>query len=318
MKRSTIALWILIAIPLADVVGILIAYYLPMLQATLTKQPDNRAPGEMRIVSLSPSTTEMLFALGVEKSLVGVTKYCNYPPEAKKIERVGGFGKPNVEKLLSLSPDLVVGSGLSRTDVQQVLRDSGIQVLEIRVNNIGEMFQSLRDIGDATTARRRADEVIASMQAELQKVASQLPDAKKSPPPRVFVELWDDPLTTIGGGSYLDEIIARAGGINVAHDISQPHPRISAEKVIEWDPDVIIIAHMAQRPSSAAEIGKRIGWSDIKAVKRSRVVCDIPNDLMLVPGPRLIELVRLLVTRLHETAKEPGTAIDKAAPNKTP
>ena len=95
-------------------------------------------------------------------------------------------------------------------------------------------------------------------------------------------------------------MIARAGGVNVAHELTQQYPRLSAEKVIEWNPDVIIIAHMARNPGSAAEVGKRIGWSDIKAVKERRVLCDIPNDLILHPGPRLIEGVKVLSKRLRD------------------
>jgi iron complex transport system substrate-binding protein len=299
------------AVITAAVVIALAVVVLPRYRTSGAELP--KPSGQQRIVSLSPSTTEMLFILGVGKSLVGATEYCDYPPEAKQIERVGGFGKPNIEKLLSLSPDLVVGAGLNRTDAMQVLRDSGIRVLEVRINNIDEMFQSLRQIGDAVGKRPEADKAIASMQKELKEAVAKLPDAKKTPPPRVFVELWDDPLTTIGGSSYLDDVISRAGCFNVAHEVSQAHPRISAEKIIEWNPDVIIIAHMAQRPCSAAEIGKRIGWSDIKAVKQSMVVCDIPNDLMLRPGPRLVALVKMLVARLHETPAPPAATTDKAA-----
>ena len=136
------------------------------------------------------------------------------------------------------------------------------------------------------------------MKAKLRDVAARLPKRKTSP--RVFVESWDEPLMTVGAGSFLDDVISRAGGVNVAHGLSQPNPRISAEKVIEWDPDVIIIAHMAKRPSSPAEIGKRIGWSDLKAVKKGNVLCDVPSDLILHPGPRLIEAVEVLADRLRD------------------
>jgi iron complex transport system substrate-binding protein len=275
--------------------------------AVLLSRPVVRPPRDsdaVRIVSLSPSTTEMLFVLGMGKSLVGVTKYCNYPPEARKIERVGGFGTPNVEKLLSLSPDLVVGADLGRSGAFQSLQAAGLRVLNLRVNNIDEMLQALRDLGDAVGRRRQADEAIASMQAELDSVVAQIPTSTKTKPPRVFVELWDDPLTTIGKSSYLDDVISRAGGVNVAHELSVPHPRVSSERVITWNPDVVVIAHMAERPCSPQEIAERIGWSDVQAVKRGKVVCDIPNDLILRPGPRLVELVKLLAAHLHETAEK--------------
>jgi iron complex transport system substrate-binding protein len=261
-------------------------------------------PHQSRIISLSPSTTEMLFVLGMGKSLVGATKYCNYPPEARKIERVGGFGTPNVEKVLSLVPDLVIGADLGRSGAFQSLQAAGLRVLNVRVNNIDEMLQALRDVGDAVGRRRQADEAIASMQADLDGVLARIPSSAKPKPPRVFVELWDDPLTTIGKSSYLDDVISRAGGVNIAGELSVPHPRVNSERVITWDPDVIVIAHMAERPCSPEEIARRIGWSDIRAVKRGMIVCDIPNDLILRPGPRLVELVKLLAAHLHKSAKQ--------------
>lgn len=310
MKRSRIALWILIAIPITSTIGFLISFYLPFIQATLTKPSTKATPGQMRIVSLSPSVTEMLFVLDMGKSLVGATEYCDYPPEAKQIERVGGFGKPNIEKLLALSPDLVVSAGLERTDALPMLRKSGIQVLEVKINSIDEMFEALRQIGDATKKRRRADEVVASMQAELKKIAARSADVKRAPP-RVFVELWDDPLTTVGQTSFVDDVIARAGGVNVAHEVSQAHPRISAEKVIEWNPDVIVIAHMARTTGTTSQVAGRIGWSDIKAVKQGNVICDIPTELILRPGPRLIDGVKVLAKRLHGMAPENSPATNK-------
>jgi iron complex transport system substrate-binding protein len=294
------AFYFVFAIIVIDLVGCLISVYLPAIQATFKKTSETADPAKMRIVSLSPGVTEMLFVLGVGDSIVGATDYCNYPPEAKRIERVGSLGKPNVEKLLALSPDLVVASGMERNDVLQMLRKSDIRVLKIKIENIDQMFDALRQLGDAVGKRPRADEAIASMQTELKSVALQTEKSRRGPPPHVFVELWDDPLTTIGGTSFLDDVIARAGGVNAAHEISQPHPRISAEKVIEWDPDFIVVAHMARTPGAAEEIGKRIGWSDMKAVKQGRIIRDIPSDLILRPGPRLVDAVKVLAERLRD------------------
>jgi iron complex transport system substrate-binding protein len=123
--------------------------------------------------------------------------------------------------------------------------------------------------------------------------------------------LWDDPLTTVGGTSFLDDVISRAGGVNVAHELAQPHLRISAEKVIEWNPDVIVIAHIKRSAGSAAQIADRIGWSDMTAVKQGRIICDISPDLILRPGPRLIEGVKALAQRLHGIAPENNPVVNK-------
>lgn len=262
---------------------------------------DHSRRGRMRVVSLAPSATEMLFSLGAEESVVAVTEYCDYPPGAKQIERIGGFGKPNIERLLALSPDLVVTAGLERNDVVRTLRNSGLRVLEVgTIQSIAEVFEALRQIGRATATPQRAEEVVAVMEAELKAVAGQSAKTSRGPPPRVFVELWDDPLTTVGRTSFLDDVISRAGGVNVARELSQQHPRVSPEKVIEWNPDVVVVAHMRRGGDAAAQMRERIGWSEIAAVRNGRIVCDIPPDLILRPGPRLIEGVKALAQRLRD------------------
>jgi iron complex transport system substrate-binding protein len=167
------------------------------------------------------------------------------------------------------------------------------------------MFHALQQIGDATDKHQEAKAIVASLQNNLNRIHEQ---ARRHSPPRVFLELWDDPLTTVGQGSFVDDIISRAGGVNVAHDISHPHPRISAEKVIAWNPDVIIVAHMAREASPTAAIAHRIGWSDIQAVRQGHVICNISTDILLRPGPRLIEGVNVLAQRFNamDTTAQPA------------
>ena len=234
------------------------------------------------------------------ESLVGVTDYCDYPPEAKRIERVGGFGKPNVERLLTLSPDLVIAAGLERGDVADVLRRSGIRVLDVRIRNFEELFDAIRQIGEAVDAPEKAKDLIARMQGELKAVAMRAGATRPGQRPRVFVEIGSRPLMTAGGGSFLDDLVTRAGGVNVAHDVSQAYPVISPEKVVEWNPDVIVVAEMGRARLAAAELSRRIGWADISAVKNRRIIDDIHPDLLFRPGPRLVEGVKALAARLHD------------------
>jgi iron complex transport system substrate-binding protein len=269
--------------------------------------------GKMRIVSLAPSVTEMLFVLGVGDSVVGVTSRCDYPPEAKRIEPVGGFGTPNVETLLALSPDLVVAAGFERSEALRPLRASGIRVLEVKMHKLDDVFQALRQIGEAVGKSPRASEIIEGIQAERKDVAAQYGNIPPDRLPRVFVELWDDPLTTVGGASFLDDVIAWAGGVNVAHELPQPHPRVSPEKVIEWNPDVIVVAHMTRGGDATARIAERIGWSGLTAVKNGRIVRDIPPDLLLRPGPRLIEGVKALAHRLHGQVPQTGSVANEVS-----
>jgi iron complex transport system substrate-binding protein len=260
--------------------------------------PEN---GTLRIVSLAPSATEILFALQAGDSLVGATDYCDYPPEAAQVQRVGGFGAPNLESLLALRPDLVVAAGFEREELIGVLRRSGIRVLDVRIRNCEETFDSIRQIGEAVDKRRQAESLVARMRADLDAVAAQ--NAARRRRPKVFVEIAAQPLITAGAASFLDDLIERAGGVNVAHEIAREYPNVSAEKVIEWNPDVIVVAKMGGPGDAAAQLSQRIGWADIAAVRKGAIIDDIPPDLLFRPGPRLIEGVKAIAARLHKESR---------------
>lgn len=263
---------------------------------------------KMRIVSLAPGITEMLFALGLGDSIVGATEYCTYPPAAKKIERIGGFASPNLEKVLSLRPTLVIGGVGARDDVLKTTRASGARVLLVTIGHFEKIFTAFLEIGEATDTLPRAKKHVSAMRAELAEIAARYKDVPEERRPRVFIEIWNDPLQTAGGPSFIDDVIERAGGLNVAHGINERSPRISPEKVIEWNPDVIISASMAGGGQTVKDVAGRLGWKNIAAVKSGRVIVDIPMDHLLRPGPRLIKGVRELAERLHPTAAEKAAA----------
>ena len=128
-----------------------------------------------------------------------------------------------MEKLLALSPDLVIAAGLEREEVAEVLRRSGIRVLDVRIRNFEELFDAIRQIGEAVDRSRQAEGVVARMRAELKAVTARSGTAPRGQRPKVFVEIGDHPLMTAGGTSFLDDLIVRAGGVNVAHEISQAY-----------------------------------------------------------------------------------------------
>jgi len=263
----------------------------------------------LRVVSIAPSVTEMLFALGVGDCVIGVTDRCDYPPEARDVESVGGFGAPSMEKLLALSPDLVIGTGIQRSDVTEALRNSGIRMLWIKTDNFSEMFETLRRIGREVGKAKQAEDVAAAMQAELDAVAEKHQGIPVDQRPRVFVEVWHDPITTAGRGSFVDEVITWAGGVNVAHDLESGYPTVNPEKVVEWNPNVILLGYMNQQGMKEA-LANRIGWGDLDAVRSGGIINDISSDLLLRPGPRLIDGVKALNRRLYgapadETGQKP-------------
>ena len=284
-----------LAIPFSDLFGCRRTRGIRMQPRRPTQQADqrqaaNRLSGAKR--NRGP------FQTGAGESLIGATDHCDYPPEAMSIERVGGFGAPNVEKVLALRPDLAIAAGLEREEVADMLRRSGIRVLNVQIRNFEELFNATRQIGEAVGKSQQAESLVARMRAELETVAAKNGTAPRQRP-RVFVEIGDHPLMTAGGGSFLDDLIARAGGVNVAREISQAYISINPEKVIAWNPDIIVVARMGQPGDAAARLAHRIGWADIKAVKNRGVIDDINPDLLFRPGPRLIDGVKALAVRLH-------------------
>lgn len=268
----------------------------------LTAQSLQDEPKEetgLRIVSLNPNVTEILFALDVGDRIVGATTFCDYPPEAKNIPRVGGMGKPNIETILTLRPDLIIASNIHAYDATRKLQESGITLLQFKMERFEDIFAAIEGIATKTDAEARAAELTANMRNTLATVAQSYRDTPEAERPRVFFEIWQDPLGTIGGSSFVNDVIERAGGVNVARDLEDPYPRISSEAVVGWNPDVIILGYMSESGLTAKHIAQRIGWSEIKAVKSGRIVTSIPADLLLRPGPRLVDGIAMLSDILY-------------------
>lgn len=257
------------------------------------------APVE-RYVSLSPSTTEILFALGLKDKIVAVTSFCNYPEEAKKIARIGTFSEPNIEKIISLKPSIVFSTGLEQAPAVARLKKSGLQVVVSDPQNIAELLESIMQIGKATGREEAAEELKENMLRRLEAVKAKTaripPDKRVS----VFVEIWHDPIMTAGPGSFVDELINLAGARNIANDAPRAYSRFSSEVIIERNPDVIIVGYMDKVNESAQLIKNRMGWQDIAAVKNNRIVRDINPDLIFRPGPRLVEGLERIYQSLYD------------------
>jgi len=272
----------------------------------------SRRPGEeagagrvLRIVSLAPNVTEIIYKLGLQEQLVGATDYCDYPPEAKQIERVAGFGDPNIEKLFSLKPDLILGTELEEKDLQQVMEGEGARVLLTPIDSFESLFAAFHKIAEAVHRPDAAERVVAHMKKELRETASRFKDVPEGQRPRLYIEVWHDPVRTAGSKSFLNEVVTRAGGVNVAAELDSAHPAVNPEKVIEWDPDVILICYMTPGVNLAEQVAGRIGWKKIKAVSNGRVISDINPDMVLRPGPRLAQAVKEISERLYPASGIP-------------
>jgi iron complex transport system substrate-binding protein len=251
-----------------------------------------------RYISLAPSTTEILFALGLGEAVSGVSAYCNYPPEAAHKPRVGDFSHPNMEMIFALKPDYVFCTGLEQAPVIEELKRLKFNVYAADPANIKELLETIRDIGKITGREKEAAVLIRKMQEDIEAVSAKaklIPQDKKV---RIFVEIWHEPLMTAGRGSFIDEMIALAGGINVAHDVIRPYSYFSAEKVVNLNPQVIILAYM-DKETPLKLVESRFGWAGIEAVKNKRVCNDIDPDLLLRPGPRITEGLKELYLKLY-------------------
>lgn len=254
-----------------------------------------------RIVSLSPSNTEVLFGLGLGEKVVGVTSFCNYPDEARKLPKIGGFAARtiSVESVLALKPDLVLAGDETQKPVTDSLARLGIVCVAIRVRDFQDLFASIRLIGGLGGKSREAEALVASMKARVDRVVE---TAQKIPPERrvrVYWEVFDEPLMSAGPRSIVGQQIMLAGGLNIFADVKEEYPHISAEAVIERNPDVILgPLYMREKALTPERLAARPGWARLAAIRNGRVGT-LPDEPVSRPGPRLVDGLELIATRLY-------------------
>ncbi len=250
-----------------------------------------------RIISLDPAHTETLFALGLGDRVVGDTTYCDYPEAAKTKEKVGEFDKIDLEKVVSLSPDLVLAASIDSQSVVPALRQRGITVVTLEPTDIASTLKEIDFVGKITGRSEQAKAVVQGIQAQLDSVAATV--AKAQTRPRVFWELSPD-LYTAGKGSFVDDIITRAGGDNIGTQVAGEWPQFSLEALIAADPQVIILAdHGSAGGQSVATVKARSGWSGISAVKQGRIIEVDDVNIVSRAGPRVGDAVEYIAKVLH-------------------
>ena len=244
-----------------------------------------------RIVSLSPATTELLFALGAGSRVVGRTTWDMWPIAARTIPDLGPGLRPNVEAVLALHPDLVVlyASDDNRPAALR-LRAAGVPTAAFRVDRIADFERVARALGVLTTDTAAARATVDSVRATLDRVRAATASLSR---PTVFWPLYTQPLLATGGGSYLDELITIAGGRNVYGFLKEPSPRITFEDVMRRDPDVVLTS-----PESRPRYLADPRWHALRAVRDGHLLV-VDTTLVLRPGPRLGEAARSMALLLH-------------------
>lgn len=246
-----------------------------------------------RIISLSPSATEIFFALGVGGRMVGATEFCYYPVEALEIERVGGFGDPNLELIISLEPDLVIASSNHQTTVE-ALEALGIVVLALDPDDLQGIYQNIYLLGEATGTKTEAETLVQNMNTRITAVTELLKDIPAAERPTVYYEVWYPDPMTVGGDTFIHEIITLAGGINIAAHLSR-YPVISEEVLLNTNPAVILHGHY---DGSTAFFAARPGWDALGAVQQERVFF-VDQDIFNRTGPRFADAVESLAKLLY-------------------
>jgi iron complex transport system substrate-binding protein len=246
-----------------------------------------------RLVSLTPSVTENLYALGLGDRVVGVSSFSDYPPEAASKPVVGDAFQLNYEEILLLEPDLIIGDAQLVKNYMAKLEELGLPVLAINPSNLREVMDALMLLGKATGAVDAAAQVIGEMEDKIQWVETIVRDLPHEARPLVFVEVWDEPLMTCGPGSFMQELIELAGGQNLAADAGDAWVEYSSELVVERDPEVILLT----RPY-VDELMARSAWQGISAVRNGRVV-EVNSDPFVRTTPRLADALVELATILH-------------------
>ena len=247
-----------------------------------------------RVVSLIPASTELLFAIGAGSSLVGRTSYCDYPSAAKAVPDLGDGIKPSIEAVLARRPDLVVlyNSGQNAA-VAGRLRELGIPALRVNTDALSSVNRVARMLGTLTGHQHGADSVAAVFDTAL--AAATRPAG--APRPKVLLLVWEQPPMTIGRGSFLHELVERAGGENLFADVSTSSGPVSIEAVSVRDPDLILTT--AAGPASFAQ---RPEWQVVRAVRERRFL-NVSGSEYDRPGPRSPRAIRALSQRLHQAAR---------------
>lgn len=279
-----------------------------------------------RIVSLSPSSTEILFAVGAGSKVVGVTDHCNYPHELEakietdEIARVGGYWNPSIETIVALKPDLVLVSTAKCTvktneckvncsrrceitaQVAAKLRSLGLNVLILGPHSINDVLDDILLVGKASGNADEASNLVEKLRQKIDAVAKKSKAASHRP--KVYFEVWNDPNMSVNSGTWIGNVINLAGGANVFSEAVSEWPIIDSEDIVQRNPDIIVFPVIAGVPrfwGSFEDVKKRPGWKNVNAVRNGSIY-EVPREFISRPGPRLVDALEMLEQMIHPSS----------------
>lgn len=251
-----------------------------------------------RIVSLAPSWTEILFALGLGDRVVGVTTFCDYPAEAARKEKVGGFSDPNIELIVSLKADVVFGTSIHRKVVPELER-RGIKFVYQRATSVEGVMGNIGVAAEVAGLPERAREVNASIERAVSSVKNTLASVPEAKRRKVLYLVWDEPIMSVGSSTLMSDMLSLAGGVSVTRNASSDYPSYSLEIILTANPDVVL----APRIHGGGGLDPRTlktkpGWQALDAVKKGNVRL-VDDNLVSRAGPRVGEAVLEIASALY-------------------
>ena len=252
-----------------------------------------------RIVSLAPSLTEMVYALGLGDKLVGVSNFCDFPPDVKNKRRVGQPMNPSLEVIVELRPDVVLGSSTAN-DVHTV---EGLDRLRIPLygvtdpRTIDDILVSIQKLAALLGAKKQGGNLIKDLQQRLQSVEERV---NGKPRPQALLAIWLEPLIAAGGSTFLNDVLRRVGADSITADLPGDWPRVSLETIVERNPDVLIFTSAHGVKASFERLRGQSPWRDLTAVRENRVI--YLDEALFRPGPRIVTVMKDLARKLHPPA----------------
>ena len=252
-----------------------------------------------RIISLAPSNTEILFALGLGDRVVGVTDFCDYPPEALEKEKIGGpFLNIDIEKIVALEPDLILAADINPIDVINTLEGQGFTVFGIEATDLDDLLDDINTVGTITGKEVEATTLTDDMRSKIGAITIETTNLSPEEKPRMFHICWHDPIYTSGNGTFIHDVIEKAGGVNIFADL-EGYKSVDIEAVIFRDPEVIIVTAMG---GTAGPVWDWINTDErlkVVAARKNGRIYYIESNWVERPGPRVVLGLEAMAKCLH-------------------
>ncbi|MHC1785201.1 MAG: ABC transporter substrate-binding protein [Anaerolineaceae bacterium] len=253
-----------------------------------------------KIVSLSPSITEILFAVGAGPVVIGDTEYCDYPPEAVTLTKIGGYSAKSmsIETIVSLDPDLVLAEGGGHKAAIEALEQAKITVVAIDSKSFDDIYANIELVGRITDNNFKAAAVVGEMKARVDTIEEKVASIPEGERLTVFWEVWDEPLMTAGPRTFISQMIQLAGGDSIFPELTEDWPAVSAEEVVKRKPAVIMGPDSHGDKLLAEQLAARSGWDQVDAVKNNRIFI-IDGNTSSRPGPRIVDALESIAKSLY-------------------